>query len=70
MKEVATSLKITEGTNWKQLAKVLGFTNSEIENMLGFSPDPFLAMMDIYNSRGGTFEEFVQVQKIPEFNRR
>ena len=27
---------------------------------LQYSPDPFLAMMNMYNSRGGTPEEFIQ----------
>lgn len=64
MKELASSLQISEGNNWKTFAKHIGFTKSEIKNKLSFSSDPFLALMNMYNSRGGTPEEFIQVHTV------
>ncbi|KAJ9591244.1 hypothetical protein L9F63_002209, partial [Diploptera punctata] len=60
MKELASSLQITDGNNWKKFAQYIGFTKSEIKSKLQYSPDPFLAMMNMYNGRGGTPEEFIQ----------
>ncbi|KAK7794660.1 hypothetical protein R5R35_003778 [Gryllus longicercus] len=60
MKELASSLQITDGNNWKKFAQYIGFTKSEIKSKLQYSPDPFVAMMNLYNSRGGTPEEFTQ----------
>lgn len=62
MKELASSLQISEGKNWKVFAKHIGFTKSEIKNKLSYSPDPFMALMNMYHSRGGTPEEFIQVR--------
>lgn len=60
MKELAGSLQITDGNNWKKFAQYVGFTKSEIKSKLQYSPDPFVAMMNLYNNRGGTPEEFTQ----------
>ncbi|KAF4519526.1 hypothetical protein B566_EDAN009429 [Ephemera danica] len=50
IKELAANLQITEDNNWKKFAQHIGFTRT----------DPFMAMMSLYNQRGGTPEEFVQ----------
>lgn len=34
MKELAASLQITDGNNWKKFAQQIGFTKSEIKNKL------------------------------------
>ncbi|XP_046990060.1 uncharacterized protein LOC124595385 [Schistocerca americana] len=60
MKELAGSLQITDGNNWKKFAQHIGFTKNEIKNKLQYADDPFLMMMNMYNGRGGTPEEFVQ----------
>nr|CAD7415335.1 unnamed protein product [Timema cristinae] len=105
MKELALSLQIMEGNNWKKCAQYIGFTKSEIksklqvfqpplvpgyisgtslaaqlcaETTLGstfqrrflcflwdlsvfqYTPDPFMAMVNLYGNRGGTPEEFTQ----------
>lgn len=60
MKEMAASLQITEGSNWKRFAQHIGFTKSEIKTKFQYSPDPFLAIMNTYGARGGTPEEFMQ----------
>nr|CAD7611105.1 unnamed protein product [Timema genevievae] len=113
MKELALSLQIMEGNNWKKCAQYIGFTKSEIKSKLqvfepplgqwgrqprarqrwvvrlgdehrcshqgvrgvlytrrsecqvgGFvfqyTPDPFMAMVNLYGNRGGTPEEFTQ----------
>nr|CAD7449303.1 unnamed protein product [Timema bartmani] len=60
MKELALSLQIMEGNNWKKCAQYIGFTKSEIKSKLQYTPDPFMAMVNLYGNRGGTPEEFTQ----------
>ncbi|XP_067005176.1 uncharacterized protein [Anabrus simplex] len=60
MKELASSLQITEGSNWKKFAQYIGFTKNEIKSKLQYSEDPFVAMMNLYDERGGTPQEFTQ----------
>lgn len=43
-----------------QFARYIGFTSQEIRSRLQNSPDPFLTMMNVYQQRGGTPEEFVE----------
>lgn len=54
------TLQITEDNNWKKFARHIGFTRSEIHGKLQYSADPFFAMVNLYQERGGTPEEFVQ----------
>lgn len=58
--ELAGTLQITEESNWKKFAQYIGFTKLEIKTKLNYSPDPFLVMVNLYQARGGTPEEFVQ----------
>jgi len=60
VKELAGHLAITEDTNWRHFASYVGFTKQEIRSKLMYAPDPFLTMMNLYQNRGGTPEEFVQ----------
>ncbi|CAB3371402.1 Hypothetical predicted protein [Cloeon dipterum] len=60
IKELAANLQITDGNNWKKFAKYVGFNNNEIRTKLMTSGDPFVAMTNIYQNRGGTPDEFVQ----------
>ena len=60
VKELAGHLALMEDTNWKHFANYIGFTKQEIKGKLQHSPDPFLTMMNLYQNRGGTPEEFVQ----------
>lgn len=60
IKELAGTLHITEDNNWKKFARHIGFTKNEIQTKLAYSADPFLAMVNLYQTRGGTPEEFVQ----------
>ncbi|XP_013792671.1 uncharacterized protein LOC106476569 [Limulus polyphemus] len=60
IKELAGTLHIMEDNNWKKFARHIGFTKNEIHRKLMYSPDPFLTMVNLYQSRGGTPEEFVQ----------
>ncbi|GAB6025735.1 hypothetical protein CHUAL_011718 [Chamberlinius hualienensis] len=58
-KELAANQEITQDDNWEKFAKHLGFTDNEIAK-LRYSNDPFLALVNMYESRGGTPEELVQ----------
>jgi len=60
VKELAGHLALMEESNWKHFANYIGFTRQEIKSKLQHSPDPFLTMMNLYQNRGGTPEEFVQ----------
>ncbi|UYV71831.1 K02A2.6-like [Cordylochernes scorpioides] len=60
IKELAGTLHINEESNWKKFANHIGFTKNEIETKLMYTADPFLAMVNLYQTRGGTPEEFVQ----------
>lgn len=60
VKELAGHLALTEETNWKHFASYIGFTKQEIRSKLQYADDPFLSMMNLYQNRGGTPEEFVQ----------
>ncbi|RWS25106.1 uncharacterized protein B4U80_07940 [Leptotrombidium deliense] len=59
-RELAETLRITQDNNWKKLAHQIGFTKSEIESKLSRSVDPFLEVVNLYQKRGGTPEEFLQ----------
>jgi len=60
VKELAGHMNLTEDENWKKFASYIGFTRQEIKAKLQFSGDPFLSMMNLYQERGGTPDEFVQ----------
>eukprot|EP00090_Calanus_glacialis_P008679 TRINITY_DN17039_c0_g1_i1.p1 TRINITY_DN17039_c0_g1~~TRINITY_DN17039_c0_g1_i1.p1 ORF type:complete len:960 (-),score=170.98 TRINITY_DN17039_c0_g1_i1:174-3053(-) len=60
VKELAGHMNLHEDVNWKKFASYIGFTKQEIKSKLQFSGDPFLSMMNLYQERGGTPEEFVQ----------
>ncbi|XP_064639279.1 uncharacterized protein LOC135494894 [Lineus longissimus] len=60
VKELASMLNITNDENWKVFAKHLGFTNHEVNHKLAYTADPFAFMLGVYQSRGGTPDEFVQ----------
>jgi len=60
VKELAGHMNLHEEANWKKFASYIGFTKQEIKSKLQFSGDPFLSMMNLYQQRGGTPEEFVQ----------
>jgi len=60
VKELAGHMNLHEDVNWKKFASYIGFTRQEIKSKLQFSGDPFLSMMNLYQERGGTPEEFVQ----------
>eukprot|EP00092_Neocalanus_flemingeri_P026631 GFUD01028866.1.p1 GENE.GFUD01028866.1~~GFUD01028866.1.p1 ORF type:complete len:967 (+),score=196.03 GFUD01028866.1:59-2959(+) len=60
VKELAGHMNLHEDANWKKFASYIGFTRQEIKAKLQFSGDPFLSMMNLYQERGGTAEEFVQ----------
>lgn len=59
--ELATNLFVTDGKNWKVLARVLKFTKHEIKTKFKTQPEPFLAILDFYKARGGSPEEFMLV---------
>ncbi|XP_059477456.1 uncharacterized protein LOC132197884 [Neocloeon triangulifer] len=60
IKELAANLEITEESNWQRFAQSIGFTKNEIRTKLVPSGDPFVAMTNLYQLRGGTPDEFVQ----------
>ena len=76
VKELAGHMNLTEDENWKKFASYIGFTRyqnsihflyflfldfrQEIKAKLQYSGDPFLSMMNLYQERGGTPDEFVQ----------
>jgi len=60
VKELAGHMNLIEDENWKKFASYIGFTRQEIKSKLQYSGDPFLSMMNLYQERGGTPDEFVQ----------
>ncbi|RWS14892.1 uncharacterized protein B4U79_09002 [Dinothrombium tinctorium] len=60
IKELADTYRVTECDNWKKLAHQIGFTRNEIETKLSCAVDPFEAVINLYQKRGGTAEEFLQ----------
>jgi len=60
VKELAGHMNLLEDENWKKFAGYIGFTRQEIKSKLQHSGDPFLSMMNLYQERGGTPDEFVQ----------
>ncbi|XP_074647770.1 uncharacterized protein LOC141903533 isoform X2 [Tubulanus polymorphus] len=60
VKELASMLGINNDDNWKVFAKHLGFTAHEVNHKLGSTMDPFAFMLSIFQTRGGTPDEFVQ----------
>jgi len=60
IKELVGSLDLIEESKMKKFAMYIGFTAHEINHKLVPSPDPFRDLLEMYQQRGGTPEDFVQ----------
>ncbi|XP_041473078.1 uncharacterized protein LOC121422236 [Lytechinus variegatus] len=59
LKELADMHDITQGENWKQFARALGFSYQVIRTKLGRAADPFSEIVSMYRRQGGEYDEFM-----------
>ena len=51
---------ITDGDNWKQFARALGFSLQDLRTKFGRSSDIFAAIIAEYRRQGGTHSDFLK----------
>ncbi|XP_038049083.1 uncharacterized protein LOC119722802 [Patiria miniata] len=60
LKQLAEVHGITDGDNWKQFARALGFSLQDLRTKFGRSPDKFTTIIAEYRRQGGTHNDFLQ----------
>ncbi|XP_033631066.1 uncharacterized protein LOC117292985 [Asterias rubens] len=60
LKQLAEMHGITDGDNWKQFARALGFSLQDLRTKFGRSSDIFAAIIAEYRRQGGTHSDFLK----------